>query len=90
MSEAQDLAVDIVIDHVLHELRRAVKGPIYRVGKGGIAPLHDIAVGFGWLRPAAALSWSVKRRRPPPQSMLALTPAGKQALLDDQRRREAA
>lgn len=95
---ALKMAINLVIDHVLHELKRAKKGPIYRVCKGGIAPLHDIAVSWGWFRPLSIREprcrchglkecGSTKQRIQPNPMMLALTPMGKQVLAEREEQR---
>lgn len=40
-----------ILDHILHELRRALRGPIFRIQKGELGTLHDSALEQGWLAP---------------------------------------
>ena len=35
------------INPLLHELRRALRGPIFRIHKGALGPLHDRALEHG-------------------------------------------
>ena len=67
------IAADLVLDLVLHELRRALVAPIYRVYRGEIAPYHAAAVSFGWLAPPVVDT-------PASGYLLALTATGRQAL----------
>jgi hypothetical protein len=43
---------EIALDHILHELRRALRSPIFRIRTGALGPLHDSALEQGWLAPA--------------------------------------
>ena len=74
--EVRAEAVNNILDHVLHELRRALSQPIFRIHKGGIAPLHEYALEHGWFAPSRHGG-----------AFLDLTDAGLKVLAEDQCRR---
>lgn len=78
---AQTIAVELIIDKILHELKRALIAPIPRIHKGQLGPVHDMAVALGWL----TRSDGGRVRR----AYLDLTRSGRQALHDAQTRRAA-
>ena len=65
-----------IIDDVVHELRRALRGPIFHIYRGELGPLHDFAIEHGWLGPSRH-----------GEAYLALTDRGLRFLADDQNRR---
>lgn len=62
-------AAVLIIDHILHEVRRAVRGPVYQVPSGPIALCQGTARAFGWLQPV-----------PSARYLVAVTDAGLKAL----------
>lgn len=73
-----DIAATLVLADVLHEVRRAVARPIFRIHRGRIAPCQATALAFGWLIPVRA-----------DPRLLSPTEAGRAALADAARQREA-
>lgn len=76
MPEAETRTVSTFLDRILHELRRALRGPIYRIYKGGLAALHEYALAQGWLTPSGQAA-----------AFLRLTDLGLKVLAADQCRR---
>lgn len=73
---AEAIVVNDTIDNVLHELRRALPGPIFRMYRGALGPIHEFAVARCWLMPS-----------PHGAAYLALSDAGLKVLAEDQIRR---
>jgi hypothetical protein len=71
-------AIAPIIEHVLHELRRALLRPIYRIHKGQVGPAHEFALAQGWLKPAPPITLFGEA------SMVALTDLGLKMLAEDQ------
>jgi hypothetical protein len=72
-----DEAIAPIIEHVLHELRRALARPIYRIHKGQVGPVHEFALAQGWFRPMFPNLFGEP-------SMVALTDLGLKMLAEDQ------
>jgi hypothetical protein len=64
-------AVNLVLDKILHEVRRAASAPIWRIRLGSVGTAQQTAIWFGWLQPVEE-----DPRR------LTVTPAGRRALHD--------
>lgn len=82
------ISTDITLDHILHELRRALRGPIFRIRTGELGPLHDSALQQGWLMPASPGPRTCvdPRQWPMPGTIerLQLTDRGLKVLAEDQ------
>lgn len=44
-----DPRIDVVIDHILHEVRRAARAPVWQIRGGQVAMPQAFALAFGWL-----------------------------------------
>lgn len=73
------LAAAIVIADIVHELRRAHAGPIFRVYRGPVAAAHAGGIAFGWLAPQR-VTYTAQAPRIASVPLLALTEAGRAAL----------
>jgi hypothetical protein len=82
------ISSEIALDHILHELRRALRSPIFRIRTGELGPLHDSAIDQGWLMPAPAAPRTCvdPRQWPMPGTIerLQLTDRGLKILAEDQ------